>query len=242
MPVAAMGLAALAVLGTAALRFGAAAQAQETGARNKSSVASSAQVDTSKPGWYQEAMAADAELPRTNKVVNGIAIGPSEETTLAGCHSDELEPLEGEKLADGGWGAAKPAIGALPDGASLEAEMGLACGPQLVWYEASFTLPFDQRDREAVASGEISWFDTRHGGFVEVRRIRAAAPVIQLAAADARVEADSINGHAAVTVAPVFPQGFGEGSVTSWDGEFLTTVTGMHVATEDLRRIAQEVK
>jgi hypothetical protein len=200
-------------------------------------------IDTSIEGWYEPYMEADAKLERGDQTVNGLSLGPSTQSaSFANCAPGEAEELGASSLKDIEWGIAKPEVGYLPAGAIEDYEAGLSCRESLVWYSISFRLPLDEGDASRVRSGDLSWFEARHGGFVEVRRSRLDSPVFNNNAPTARVSEGSVSGRPGVIVAPVIKGGFGEGSVTVWDGTYLTQVNAMHLSAEEMVKVAEGVK
>jgi hypothetical protein len=185
-------------------------------------------------------MEADAKMARPDGVVNGINVGPGVKPGApSGCGGADYVSVMSAELHATDWGAAIPHPTYLPAGATLEREEGLACHGRLAAFIGAYRLPVDSSAIDKVASGQTSWFDVAHGGFVEIRRTAVVSPAAMAPFPRERMASATVAGHGAVVIAPVLKRGFGEGRVIVWGDGFLTEVIGMHLTSAELVAIAE---
>jgi hypothetical protein len=191
--------------------------------------------DTSKDFWYLPYQAKDDSLPRYSQTVSGIALGPNVRSEYACVLEDETSgPSAGSPLViDPGY---LPA-GAKPD----NADQYSGCGGAVAASDRSWIIRTDEADMETVKSGDKTFFQARHGGSVEVFRVRELAPSFQTTFPSGRFTAATLAGRPAAFGPPLFEDGWGAFELYVWDptDSVLTVVRGTDLSSSDIIKVAE---
>lgn len=196
-------------------------------------------VDTSRPDWKDAFREEEAQKPRYDQVINGIEVGPTVELRQRPpqCQAgDTIAPEDAEAIPEL---EITPAY--LPEFAvhdSSEADGCLAY--PLVLFE-HYSIPADPAAAERISTGEMSWFEVRHGGIFHIIRRRMDEPRLRVEhIAAERWEPRTIAGMPAAIGRPIIGS-LGPGMVLIWNEEngVLTQVSGDDMALEELVQIAE---
>jgi hypothetical protein len=178
-------------------------------------------------------------LPRYDTVVGGIAIGPTVERQMRPCNG--RVSTAGYEAASGSPVAMEPAY--LPAG-TVRAELTMGRGvvlcdgePIAAW--ADYTIPVDLDAFRQVVSGEKTWFEVQHGGFITIGRFYGE-PAIQngIIATERWKVVDFLDG-TAVAGGPVIEAGWGISAVYVYRDGVMTAVVAGDLPLHETLRIAE---
>ena len=199
--------------------------------------------DTSVPDWGLPFRDEEAAKPRYAETINGIRLVPPRgDESVAVCKPGEAKHATRES-GDGSVLAVRSEY--LASSAQLDPAFTeqIECAGRIVVLERFYVVQHEPGAPERIGSGEVSWFDVEHGGYLWVTRMILTGP----AWGGADVPSDqwsaaTVAGLPAAVGTPAMP-GFSHSSVVVWDANtgILTAIRALDRPIEEVRRVAEEI-
>lgn len=234
-----------AVAGGAALAYSRDDSAAERTAefRPPTAAAKNQLPDTSVPDWGRPYRDADAAKPRYAQTISGIRLVPPRgDESVAACKPGEAKYASQESGDASSLAVRSPylAASAQLDPAFTEQ---IECAGRIVVLERFYVVQHEPAAPERITSGEVSWFDVEHGGYLWVTRMILTGPAWGGADVPSDQWSEATVAGLPAAVGTTAMQGFGHSSVVVWDAStgILTAIKALDRPIEEVLKVAEEV-
>jgi hypothetical protein len=205
-------------------------------------------IDTSTPDWDRQYWEEWRAKPRYDRVVNGIAVGPTVDDRMSSSVCGPDAPPTDAELSDARGTPLEISPRYLPAGAEVanpEPAVSVRCGDQIAVAGLTVGIRSAPDAEERIAKGE-SWFVVPHGGSIIVHKWRlrpGAVPEVQSFAPAEHWFEMTIGGLPAAVNRPIFDAGLGFADAVVWDERLgvLTVVHSFNVSLAELVKFTEGV-